>query len=185
MLSFALLSLTAFLCSIFRLLYFFRVFSTISSEKRWSFDCIRSFFAYLTSRAFDLLIEDGISRDFEDDLADISTVLFNNEAAWERTMFVAWSRMVMDALEEELSQESRKCASCEDTMFSYSSKDPSVHIILCLEWSSLGATIFLEVSGAEAGLGGIFETDRRRSWWESTSGLTCLQQILKSLYWWQ
>ena len=50
-------------------------FSTISSEKWWSFDWRRSLFAYLMSRAFDLLIEDGISRDFDNDLADISTVL--------------------------------------------------------------------------------------------------------------
>ena len=131
----------------FKTFNFFRVFSTVSSEKWWSFDCRRSFFAYLMSRAFDLLIEDGISRDFDDDLADISTVLFNSKAAWDKTMFVAWSRIEMDAMEEEISQESCKCASCEDIIFSYSSKDPCIHIIFSLEWSSLGATILLEVSG--------------------------------------
>ena len=71
---------------------------------------------------------------------------------------------MIDALDEEFSQDSRKRARCEDTMVSYSSKDPSVQIILYLECSSLGATILLEVSGAgEVGLGGIDETDRRRS----------------------
>ena len=116
----ALFLLTAFLCSDFFILNSARVFSTISLEKRLSLSCQRSLLADLAKLAFDLLIEAGIVRDRGDNLEESLTVLFTVEAAWIRTMIVAWSKTEIDALEDVFNHESRILERCEETKDLYS-----------------------------------------------------------------
>ena len=64
---------------------------------------------------FDLLMDVGILADLGTAFVFKRTDLLNNDAASDKTMFVVFKRIEMDAGDEESSQSSRIRESCGDT----------------------------------------------------------------------
>ena len=76
---------------------------------------MRSFLADLASLALEVLIQAGILLDLELPEEDNSTDLLNSDAASDKTMFVVFRSIDIDALDKVSSQSSWIRGSCEET----------------------------------------------------------------------